>query len=89
MIAVEARWFMRVGKLVRLFISVGLHEPSSSDRKHQYYNASGRTAVVCFHMLNAAPRSLALLHHQSLLMSKGVLSLYSLAYSKWVTVTPR
>ena len=32
MIAVEARWLMQVGKLVRLFISFGLREPSSSDR---------------------------------------------------------
>ena len=32
MIAIEAQWFARVGNCVRLFISFGLHEPSSSDR---------------------------------------------------------
>ncbi len=31
MIAIEAWWFVQVGKLVRLFISFGLREPSSSN----------------------------------------------------------
>ena len=53
----EAQSFVPVGRLCCVCQShFGLHELSIS-------NASGRAAVVCFHMLNA-PRSLAQLHNQ-------------------------